>query len=68
MNLVVAGAVAVTPVVGCDTAAKPMTDAAAHMDAIASDSADAGTDAVASIDTDAEDDANLDAYPDGVRG
>jgi hypothetical protein len=73
MKLVIAGAVAVTPVMGCDNAAKPTADAASQMDATGSpDRADAGADMVAALDTgpaiDAEDDANMDSYPDGVRG
>ena len=73
MNLVVAGAVAVAPVMGCDNPAKPATDAASQMDSTGSpDRADAGADMMAAIDTspavDAEDDASLDSYPDGVRG
>ena len=73
MNLVIAGAVAVAPVVGCDSAAKPTADAAVKMDATGSpDKPDAGEDMVATTDTvpatDAEDDGSLDAYPDGVRG
>jgi hypothetical protein len=67
MNLVVAGAVAVAPVIGCDTAAQPKADASSPMDATGSpDRVDAGVDMMAAVD--AEDDGSLDSYPDGVRG
>jgi hypothetical protein len=90
MNLVVAGAVAAAPAVGCGTI-KPAADAASHMDTSGPDEkADVSSDAMA-MDTgatdkddkdgkdgndagamdagkDAGDDANLDAYPDGIRG
>lgn len=73
LQLVVAGVVAVAPVAGCDNAAKPATDASSQKDVSGSpDGADAGADVVATMDSapavDAEDDANLDVYPDGIRG
>lgn len=71
MKLVVAGAVAVAPVAGCDNAAKPAADASQKDVGGSPDGADAGADQVAMDSApavDAEDDANLDVYPDGVRG
>ena len=72
-TVIVAGAVAVAPVAGCDSAAFPVSDAAAKADATGSpDGADAGADMAAALDTspkiDGDDDAEQDGYPDGIRG
>jgi hypothetical protein len=71
MNLVIAGAVATTPLVGCDSKSTA-TDAALHMDAtgdgaLAMDTA--GNDGgIKDMAVDLDDDASTDSYPDGVRG
>jgi hypothetical protein len=74
MNLVIAGAVATTPLVGCDSKSTA-TDAALHMDAtgdgaLAMDTAgnDGGIDTAKDMAVDLDDDASTDSYPDGVRG
>ena len=84
MNLVVVGAVATAPLVGCGNDKPAVVDAAPHMDATASpDGSDASVDGTLAMDTagkdagidggkdaaaDLEDDASTDSYPDGVRG
>lgn len=79
LNLVVAGAVAAAPLVGCGSDKPPAKDAAPHMDATGSDQGDATGDGALAMDAagkdggldaaaDLDDDASMDSYPDGVRG
>ena len=76
MGLVVATAVAATPVVGCDSDRTALTsDAGTQMEAAASPDTGSPSDAPLAMDATSNPDgtaipadAALDVYPDGVRG